>query len=87
MLYSIEKYVLFDFQTENILSFLSSHKLPVALMLLFFVLHFLVFLKPNTLSKIASSKLRYWTIFLIIIFSLVLFFYDGNPSDFIYFKF
>ncbi|WP_371504438.1 MBOAT family protein [Nitrosopumilus adriaticus] len=87
MLYSIEKYVLFDFQTSNILPFLSSHKLPVALMLLFFLLHFLVFMKPNTLKKIVSLKLRYWTIFLIIILSSIVFFYDGNPSDFIYFRF
>ena len=87
MLYSIEKYVLFDFQTANILPFLSSHKLPVALMLLFFLLHFLVYMKPNTLQKIVSLKLRYWTIFLIVIVSSIVFFYDGNPSDFIYFRF
>lgn len=87
MLYSIEKYVLFDFQTANILPFLSSNKLPVTLMLLFFLLHFLVYIKPNTLQKIVSLKLRYWTIFLIVIVSSILFFYDGNPSDFIYFRF
>ncbi len=87
MLYSMQKYILFDFQTSNILPFLSSHKLPVVLMILFFILHFLVYLKPNTLGKIASSKLRYWTLFLIIIFISVVFFYDGNSNDFIYFKF
>jgi len=87
MLYSLEKYILFDFQTSNIIPFLSSHKLPVALMILFFILHFLVYLKPNTLGKIASSKLRYWTLFLIIILVSVVFFYDGNSNDFIYFKF
>jgi len=87
MLYSMEKYVLFDFQTSNILPFLSSHKLPVMLMVLFFILHFLIYLKPDTLSKIASSKLPYWTLFLTIILVSIVFFFDGNPSDFIYFRF
>ena len=87
MLYSIEKYVLFDFQTSNIIPFLSSHKVTVMLMILFFALHFLVYLKPNTLTKISSSKLPYWIVFLTIIFVSIVFFYDGNPNDFIYFRF
>ncbi len=87
MIYSMEKFLFFDFQTNGIILFLSSHKIIIFLMLLFFVLHYIMYLKPKTIERIVGLKLRYWTIFLTGMVMAVIFFYNGNPEDFIYFRF
>ena len=87
MIYSMEKFLFFDFQTNGIISFLSSHKIIIFLMLLFFVLHYIMYLKPKTIERIVNLRLRYWTIFLTGIIMAIFFFYNGNPEDFIYFRF
>jgi len=56
-------------------------------MILFGILHFITYMKPNTLEKIVKLRLRYWTIFLTIVLTTILFFYDGYPQDFIHFRF
>ena len=38
-------------------------------------------------GQISKLKLRYWTIILSVIIMMILFFFDGNPEDFIYFRF
>jgi len=87
MIYSMQKYVLFDFQFDGLLEFIFFHKLPMGLMVLFAILHFITYIKPNTLQKIAKLRLRYWTIFLAGVLTLIVFFFDGNPADFVYFRF
>lgn len=87
MLYSMQKYVFFDLQFDGFIEFVSIHKLPIALLLLFGILHFITYLKPNTIQRIGELRLRYWTIFLIGVFTAIVFFFDGNPEDFIYFRF
>jgi len=87
MIYSMQKYLIFDFQTNGILQVLISNKLAIALMGLFIILHLILYMKPNTYERILGLNLKKWTIFLIISMSAILFFYDGNPDDFIYFKF
>jgi hypothetical protein len=37
--------------------------------------------------KISNLRIKYWFLFLLIIIVSIVFFYDGNPDDFIYFKF
>ena len=87
MVYSMQKYVLFDFQLDGLIGFVSIHKLPIALMILFGILHFITYMKPDTLQKIVKLRLRYWTIFLAVVLTAIVFFFDGNPEDFIYFRF
>lgn len=87
MLYSMEKYLFFDFQTDEIILFLSSYKTIVGLIILFFALHFIIYLKPKTIEKITNLKLKYYTVFLTIVLMAIVFFYNGNPEDFIYFRF
>jgi len=87
MLYSMYKFIVFDFQTNEILQIILTHKLPISLMSLFIILHFIVYMKPKIYDKISNSSLKKWTIFLIISISIIIFFYDGNPKDFIYFRF
>tara|TARA_B100000953_G_C17830836_1_gene361773 strand:- start:157 stop:642 length:486 start_codon:yes stop_codon:yes gene_type:complete len=87
MLYTLEKFIIFDFQTSNILPFVMSHKFPILIMTIFFILHFIAYKKTNLIENISKLRLRYWIIILMIILSSIVFFYDGNPIDFIYFRF
>ena len=87
MLYSMEKYIVLDFQTGNIMHFMISHKLPITFIILFIVLHLISYRTKNIQEKISQLKIHWWTGFLIITFLAIMLFYNGNPSDFIYFKF
>lgn len=87
MIYSMQKFIFIDFQSNQTLPFLLEHKWPVGLMILFIILHFITYMKPNSLNRISNLKLRYWTIFIILILTGIVFFFNGNPQDFIYFRF
>jgi D-alanyl-lipoteichoic acid acyltransferase DltB (MBOAT superfamily) len=86
-IYSMSKYIFFDFQTDGVIQLLMSNKLAIGVMGLFIILHFIVYMKPKTYEKISGLSLKKWTVFLIMSMSAILLFYNGNPSDFIYFKF
>jgi D-alanyl-lipoteichoic acid acyltransferase DltB (MBOAT superfamily) len=86
MSYAIEKYLILDIHSGTVIPFLISHKLPVLFMILFVILHTISY-KKNILEKISSLRLYWWAIILITILTSIIFFYDGNPEDFIYFKF
>ena len=85
--YSVQKLIFIDLEINEISSFILEHKLPLFLMILFLIIHFISFRNPKTLDKISNLKLTHWIIFLIIIFTSIIFFYDANPRDFIYFRF
>ena len=85
--YSIQKLIFIDLEINEISSFILEHKLPLFLMMLFVIIHFISFRNPKMLDKISNLKLTHWTIFLIIILTSIIFFYDANPRDFIYFRF
>ena len=87
MLYSIQKFVIIDLQLDGALDIILAHKIPVALMVTFVILHFISYRRTNLIQTIANMKLRYWGIILLVILSLIIFFFDGNPEQFIYFKF
>jgi len=87
MLYAMEKYVIIDIHFSEIIPFLSQHKWPVMIMILFVILHTLIFLRPNIIEKINNLPLRYWTIFLTTLLFGIVYFFNGNPQDFIYFRF
>ena len=87
MFYVMGKYIFLDFNIVEIIPFVSSHKLPLFLMLLFVVLHFISYKNPNLLVKISKLSIKYWGIVLGIILFSIVFFYSGNPTDFIYFRF
>jgi len=85
--YSIQKLIFIDLEINEISSFVITHKLPLFLMMLFVIIHFISFRNPKMLDKISNLKSTHWIIFLIIIFTSIIFFYDANPRDFIYFRF
>ena len=87
MLYSIEKYLFFDFNFDELFSFLFLYKTPLLLMLVFILLHTISYKKSNLIEKIASFDLKYWTIIITLILFLVVFSFESNSQDFIYFRF
>ncbi len=87
MLYSIQKYVFLDFATSGTMEFISSHKIGVALIVIFWAVHYILYKVPDMSEKIANVRLRYWFTFLLGIILLILFAYNGEPQDFYYFQF
>jgi len=86
MIYSMQKYVFFDFEISGIGHLISINKFPIGLIGIFFILQIIVFLKPELLKRVSELELKKWTIFLITAMSMLILFYVG-PEDFIYFKF
>lgn len=87
MLYSMNKYLILDFQFTKTLQFAQLHKFQIFLLLLFVVLHVISYRKPNLVENISTLNLAKWFVFIVIIVLAIVFFYNGNPEDFIYFKF
>jgi len=87
VLYSMQKYVMLDFQIQQTIPFILAHKVPIVIIVSFIVLHFISYKKVNLSEKISNLSLRHWTICLVVIMLLIFFFYNGNPEDFIYFQF
>jgi len=87
LFYAMQKYLFLDFQIIETIDVILSHKIPFALMISFMILHFISFKKGNLIEKFANLNPIYWILFLIIAILSILLLYDGNPTDFIYFKF
>ncbi len=87
ILYSMNKFILIDFQFSDVIPILTSHKIPIFILLLFIILHFVSFRKSNLIENISKLNLKQWFIVLITISLSIVLFYNGNPEDFIYFRF
>ena len=87
LFYSMQKYLILDFQIIETLSVIQSHKISIALMILFMIIHFISFKHGNLVEKFANLNYHYWVLFLVAGILSILLLYDGNPTDFIYFKF
>ncbi len=85
--YAMQKYVFVDFALTNTITFVASHKLSMALIGLFVIIHFISFRRPNMIQRIANYGSIRWTLFLMSIMIAIFFFFNGNPENFIYFKF
>jgi alginate O-acetyltransferase complex protein AlgI len=87
IIYSISKFVIIDFQFSEVIPILMSHKIPVFILILFIALHFISYRKGNFVEKISKLNLKIWFVVLMIISLSIILFYNGNPEDFIYFRF
>ena len=87
LFYSMQKYIILDFQIIETISVIQSHKISIFLMILFIVIHFISYKKNNLVEKFANMNYYYWCLFLVSGILSILLLYDGNPTDFIYFKF
>jgi alginate O-acetyltransferase complex protein AlgI len=87
MLYSMYKFVVFDFSFNDTISIIKSFEIPIGLMILFIALLILTYKKQNMVKGISNLKTRYWFFFLVSCMILIVLFYGGTPEEFIYFKF
>jgi alginate O-acetyltransferase complex protein AlgI len=87
VIYAITKYVILDFQTTLTKKFIFEHNLGITIMILFVILHIISYKKKNIIETLANYKLRYWILFLATVMISIFFSYNGNPENFIYFKF
>ena len=87
MIYAMEKFILLEIEFTNIIPYLLVHKWPVAFIFGFIILHFITYKKPNFVEKISNLSLKWWTIFLTVIITSIIFTFNGDPQDFIYFRF
>ena len=87
MFYSIQKYVLLDFATAGTMEFISNHQYSIALIIVFWAIHYILYKVPDIQERIANIRLRYWFTFLLVITLLISLTYTGEPRDFYYFQF
>jgi alginate O-acetyltransferase complex protein AlgI len=86
MEYSIQKYVILDWAFQKTIETISTNKLSIILIIVFFILNFISY-KRNLPEIITNLNLKKWFLFLVTIAMLVVYFYDVNPDAFIYYKF
>ena len=87
LLYSLQKYILLDFQVNQTIDFINSHKFPFFVLCSFILFFIVTARKDNLISKVSELPFPLWGLFLFSISSLILFFYNGNNENFIYFQF
>ena len=87
MVYVLSKYIFLDFAISETIEFISINKFPIFLIFSFIILNYLSYRNGNLQKKISECRLSYWFLFLVGVFCLIVFFYDGNPDNFIYFQF
>ncbi len=85
--YFMSKFILIDFQILEVTEFILGNKFSVFILILFIILNFISFRKGNIIEKISKLNLKTWFIIITTISISIVFFYNGNPEDFIYFKF
>jgi len=84
--YLFYKYLVWDFATNVTIQILSHNQIPIILIVGFFILHYISY-KRNIVKSLSEIKIVYWMGILFGIMTLILFFYDQTPEDFIYFRF
>ena len=87
MFYSMQKYIIFDFNFTGVYDLILSHKLPFVIIILFLIIHFISYKKGNIVHLISKMSLKWWTFCITICMILTLFSSSSIPNDFIYFKF
>jgi len=87
MMYSMHKFVFFDFQYSNAIHYVDEFTFSFGLIILFILLHIYSYTKPGLIERISNLRLKYWIIFFTVILFTIVFFFDGDSEDFIYFRF
>ena len=85
-LYSMYKYVVWDFSFNQTMEIISHNKIPCILIIGFIALH-IISHKTDVHGRLTSLKPISWMLFLFTVMVAILFLYDQNPQDFIYFRF
>jgi len=84
--YLFYKYLVWDFAINETVQILSHNQIPIILIVGFFILHYISY-KKNIVKTLSEIKIVYWMGILLVMMTLILFFYDLSPEEFIYFRF
>jgi len=87
MIYAMQKYVFIEVSTSSFIETIKSFEIPVMLIGLFIVLHYLSYRKQNMVEWVSNLKTMHWFLFSTICGLLIVLFYGGTPNEFIYFEF
>ena len=87
ILYSMQKFLLLDFEIQKTSTIILDHTFEVFLIVVFYILSFVFYRNPNLIQKISNYRSPYWFAIILFIILVISFFFDGNPLDFIYFQF
>jgi len=87
IIYAMEKFIFIDIDLPSFINFVSSHKFPSLLILLFFILHYISYRNGYIVYILSNLSLKYWTLMLGSIIFCIIFFINTNAEDFIYFRF
>jgi alginate O-acetyltransferase complex protein AlgI len=88
MVYAMQKYIFWDFATENTINLiLTNHKSTMIIIIIFVILSLIAYKKKNLARKISELSTLQWLLFLSGVTLTILFFSVGNTNDFIYFQF
>ena len=86
MYYAMTKFIVIDFN-YGIVEFILAHKFSTFILVLFIILHFISFRKQNIIKNISNANMKIWALVLTVIALSIALVYNGNPEDFIYFRF
>lgn len=86
LLYCIRKYIVLDFQINEVVQVISTQKLSFSILVVFFIMHYISY-RTNIIDRFTKLRSGVWFLFLISAILIILLFYDGNPEKFIYFQF
>jgi len=79
--------LILDFQYHKTLEIIQGHEIPISLMIMFIILHFVSYKKQNLVEKISNFSMYYWFLIVTICMMSIVLFYGGSAKEFIYFKF
>jgi len=85
-LYSMQKYIILDFQVEKTVDLIISHQFAFSLIWIFIILQIIAYRKQNLAKIISEWPLWKWFIFLTSVIMMIIFTF-GDSADFIYFQF
>ena len=86
LIYSMQKYIILDFQITKTIEFIITHQFSFLLILIFIFLHIIAYKKQNLNKVISELSLWKWFVFLTSIIIAIIF-TTGDATDFIYFQF
>ena len=87
VLYSMNKYVFLDFQVIQFSQNIFENRVEIVFLIVFIIVHIIAYKKSGLVKRISELKLIHWTLIITSILFLIVFFFDGNSDDFIYFRF
>ena len=87
MIYSMYKFIVWDFDISNTFDIIKSNEISIILIILFLSIIIFQSKNNNIIDKIFRLRMLYWIPFITMCILSVVLFYGGTSEEFIYFRF